>query len=161
MFDEEVKNTLIGNETDEGNEVGGADDGENEEVTEIPAIPLEPALPYDPPSEIPCVQKLKRRFPEVEWWVLTDAYEKAKTTWLDEVFPYHQTIVEIPENMPRAERWLYDCAIEILSINNIADGMPLTMYKENGITMEWDSSMLSESLRRRLPPPFAKVVGKR
>ena len=115
----------------------------------------------DPPSDIPCVIKLKRRFPLIEWWVLTDAYEKAKTTLLDAVFPFKFDVVEIPENMPRLERWVYDCAVEILAINNIADGMPLTMYKENGITMEWDSSMMSETLRKRLPPPWVKVIGRR
>lgn len=140
---EEIIDTLIDdNETDGGN-------AENEDI-----------LSYDPPSDIPCVIKLKRKFPEVEWWVLTDAYERAKMTLLDCIFPYRYDVVEIPENMPRLERWVYDCAIEILAINNISDGMPLTMYKENGITMEWDSSMLSESLRNRLPPPWIKVVGK-
>lgn len=138
--------------------------------TELPEPPIddsetdegnEDEIPDDPPSDIPCVIKLKKKFPEVEWWVLTDAYEKAKYTWLDSVFPLREDIDEIPENMLRAERWVYDCAVEILAINNIADGMPLTMYKENGITMEWDSSMLSESLRRRLPPPYIKVVGRK
>lgn len=151
MFNEkEYKNTLIGD----------IENGE-EKPSEIPSIPLEPAEPYDPPSDIPCVINLKRKFPDVEWWVLEDAYEKAKNTWLNAVFPYDQSITEIPEEFKRAERWLYDCAIEILSINNIADGMPLTMYKENGITMEWDSGMMSANLLNRLPPPFIKVVGKR
>lgn len=138
--------------------------------TEIPEPPIddsdtdvgdEDEIPADPPSDIPCVIKLKRRFPDVEWRVLTDAYEKAKTTLLDAVFPFKLEVVEIPENMPRLERWVYDCAVEILAINNIANGMPLTMYKENGITMEWDSSMMSETLRKRLPPPWVKVIGRK
>ena len=115
----------------------------------------------DTPSDIPCVIKLKKKFPEVEWWVLTDAYEQAKTTLLDAVFPFRFDVVEIPENMPRLERWVYDCAVEILAINNIADGIPLTAYNENGISMQWDSSMMSENLRKRLPPPWIKVIGRK
>lgn len=138
--DTELEPPIDESETDEGNE------DEN---------------PTDPPSDIPCVIKLKWKFPKVEWWVLTDAYDRAVTTLLDYVFPFRFEVVEIPKDMPRLERWVYDCAVEILSINNIADGLPLHMYKENGITMEWDSSMLSESLRKRLPPPWIKVVGSR
>ena len=140
---------------------------DDEELTEPPIDEnengegYEDETPTDPPSDIPCVIKLKKKFPEVEWWVLTDAYEKAKTTLLDLVFPFNFKVVEIPEDMPRLERWVYDCAVEILAINNIADGMPLTMYKENGITMEWDSSMMSASLRERIPPPWIKVVGRK
>lgn len=134
-------------------------DTDNETV-EPPIDNTETDEDNETPSDIPCVIKLKKKFPEVEWWVLEDAYERAVTTLLDEVFPFQFDVVEIPKDMPRLERWVYDCAVEILAINNIADGMPLTMYKENGITMEWDSGMMSESLRKRLPPPWIKVVGR-
>lgn len=130
------------------------------EITE-PPIDSETDEDKETPSDIPCVIKLKKRFPEVEWWVLEDAYERAKCTWLDSVYKLFLEVVDVPEGNLRVDRWLYDCAIEILAINNIADGMPLTMYKENGITMEWDSSMMSASLRERLPVTQVKVIGRR
>lgn len=112
-------------------------------------------------EDIPCVVELKEKFPEVDEKVLYDAYRRAKNTLLDCVFPFEYDVVELPEDMPRLEEWVYDCAIEILAVNNITDGMPLTLYKENGVTLEWDSSMLSQDLRDRCPPSRIKVVGKK
>lgn len=134
-------------------EIGGGNEGGVEE-------PTPPEVPEEEPSTIPIVIWLKEKFPEVKWSDLEWIYEQSVNIWLESVFSLNYEIVEIPFEMrPRATTWLKKCCLFILNLNNITEGLPLTAYKENGISMTFDSSMLSNELRSTLPPPMAVVRG--
>lgn len=108
------------------------------------------------------VGELKRgKYSEVAIEDLEWAYDKALYIYLSRVFPFNYEIVDIPEDRPRDKIWVKRCMIEILAMNNIVGDMPLTAYKENGISFTFSESMLSSGLMKDLPPPVAAVRGKR
>lgn len=74
-------------------------------------------------------------------------YQKALGAYLDLAFPFQQNVVDVPSDRPRAYQWIYDCMVEILERDGAST---LTGYSENGLSMTWDSSQISDGLRRRV-----------
>lgn len=128
-------------------EIGGEVEGE------IPEIEV---------SEIDIVNELKQgKYKDVSIDDLEWAYEKALHIYLSRVFPYQHDIVEIPDDRSRDKIWVKRCMIEILAMNNIVGDMPLTAYKENGISFTFSENSLSSGLMNDLPPPVVGFRGRR
>ncbi len=123
---------------------------------------VEEEIPEIEVSEIDIVNELKQgKYKDVSIDDLEWAYEKALHIYLSRVFPYQHDIVEIPDDRPRDKIWVKRCMIEILAMNNIVGDMPLTAYKENGISFTFSESMLSSGLMNDLPPPVVGFRGRR
>lgn len=123
---------------------------------------IEEEIPEIETSEIDIVNELKQgKYSEVPIEDLEWAYEKALHIYLSRVFPYQHDIVEIPDDRPRDKIWVKRCMIEILAMNNIVGDMPLTAYKENGISFTFSENSLSSGLMNDLPPPVVGFRGRR
>ena len=123
---------------------------------------IEEGIPEIEVSEIDIVNELKQgKFKDVSIDDLEWAYEKALHIYLSRVFPYQHDIVEIPDDRPRDKIWVKRCMIEILAMNNIVGDMPLTAYKENGISFTFSENSLSSGLMNDLPPPVVGFRGRR
>ena len=72
--------------------------------------------------------------------------QKALGIYLDLSYPFDQSVETIPETRPRAVQWVHDCMQEILERN----GTNAKSYSENGLSIMFDSSMISNGLRNRL-----------
>ena len=123
---------------------------------------IEEGIPEIEVSEIDIVNELKQgKFKDVSIDDLEWAYEKALHIYLSRVFPYQHDIVKIPDDRPRDKIWVKRCMIEILAMNNIVGDMPLTAYKENGISFTFSENSLSSGLMNDLPPPVVGFRGRR
>lgn len=123
---------------------------------------VEEEIPEIEVSEIDIVNELKQgKYKDVSIDDLEWAYEKALHIYLSRVFPYQHDIVEIPDDRPRDKIWVKRCMIEILAMNNIVGDMPLTAYKENGISFTFSENSLSSGLMNDLPPPVVGFRGRR
>lgn len=80
-------------------------------------------------------------------------YNKALGIYLDISFPYAHEIVAIPETRPRAVGWVRDCMQEILERN----GVNARSYSENGLSIVYDATMISNGLRARLVPLAGEI----
>ena len=76
-------------------------------------------------------------------------YATALNTYLDLAFPLQHDVVNVPVNRPRAWQWIYDCMVEILERSGCSS---MTAYSENGLSISWDNTGLSNSLRGRIIP---------
>lgn len=100
---------------------------------------------------------LKKGFMEEHSYLTDDEVDrlidKATGIYLDLSFPFDHSIEAIPENRPRAVQWVRDCMQEILDRN----GINARSYSENGLTIIYDSTMISNGLRNRLTPKAGEV----
>lgn len=128
--------------------------GEETEIPDkTPDTPIE-----EPKSDIPLVNKFKAKFPLVPISEFEDLYEQAKGYLLQHVFPFDWSVVDIPEEMrPRVEWWIERAMTEILAYNNVADGISLSAYAENGVSMSFNEEILSPFLLNNMPVPFIGV----
>lgn len=78
-------------------------------------------------------------------------YDKALSLYLDLAFPFDHDIIAIPETRARAVGWVRDCMIEILDRNGYGIGSAKS-YSENGLSISFDSSCLSNTLKSRIMP---------
>jgi hypothetical protein len=81
--------------------------------------------------------------------LLADCIESAKAIYLSLRFPYtpdNQLPAEVEQ---RYQDWQYRAALEIYSKAG-AEGQ--SVHSENGISRTWDSSGISESLKREIVP---------
>ncbi len=123
---------------------------------------IEEEIPEIEVSEIDIVNELKQgKYKDVSIDDLEWAYEKALHIYLSRVFPYQHDVVEIPDDRLRDKIWVKRCMIEILAMNNIVGDMPLTAYKENGISFTFSENSLSSGLMNDLPPPVVGFRGRR
>lgn len=76
-------------------------------------------------------------------------YSIAEKTYLDKAFPFEPDITTIPENRPRAYDWVYECMKEIADKSGCSS---MTHYSENGISITWDKSGVSQGLLNRVTP---------
>ena len=76
--------------------------------------------------------------------------KKAKTRYLNLVYPFDRTITELPDD--RARNWQTDCAIELYNLDGDEN---LTSYSENGLSESYEKAGLSQGLLNELPPPKA------
>ena len=79
--------------------------------------------------------------------VFKSKLRKAKSIYLESVYPLYQEISELPND--RAKEWQLDCAIELY---NLGDEIDYTSYSENGLSYSRETSGLSKTLINRLPP---------
>ena len=103
------------------------------------------------------IQKMKEDFRYENEYLSAEEvdrlYDRAVGIYLDITFPYSHDIVEIPEDRPRDVQWVRDCMTEILE----RSGTNARSYSENGLTIIYDATMLSNGLRSRLTPNAGKV----
>ncbi|MBO4733087.1 MAG: hypothetical protein J5662_01290 [Clostridia bacterium] len=76
-------------------------------------------------------------------------YSIAEKAYLDRAFPFAPEITSIPENRPRAYDWIYECMREIAEKSGCS---AMTHYSENGISITWDKSGISQGLLNRITP---------
>lgn len=81
-------------------------------------------------------------------------YSIAEKTYLDRAFPFSPEITHIPENRPRAYDWVYECMREIAEKSGCSS---MTHYSENGISITWDKSGVSQGLLNRVIPQAAVI----
>ena len=81
-------------------------------------------------------------------------YEIAEKAYLDRAFPFAPNIMSIPENRPRAYDWVYECMREIAEKSGCS---AMTHYSENGISITWDKSGISQALLNRITPQVGIV----
>ena len=81
--------------------------------------------------------------------LLADCIESAKAIYLSLRFPFTPDD-KLPDEVERRyQDWQYRAALEIYSKSG-AEGQ--TAHNENGISRTWDSSGISESLKREIVP---------
>ena len=90
-----------------------------------------------------------QKYPYLEYDEVLDIYSSALCTYIDLTYPFEPNMFEVPENNPRIYQWIYDCMNEIVERNGVSS---LTAYSENGMSWTWDSSGISEGLRKRIVP---------
>ncbi len=78
--------------------------------------------------------------------------KQAKYVALDTLYPYHQEITELPDRIARD--WQIRCAIELY---NAKDRKGAQSYSENGLSVSYLTSLLSNDLMRELTPPKAGI----
>ena len=83
-----------------------------------------------------------------------EIFEKALMIYLQLQYPLHQTVTTIPVNNPRGLAWVRACMQEILERDGASSA---TGYSENGLRVEYDSSMVSKTLIELLTP-YGKIV---
>lgn len=86
--------------------------------------------------------------------LLADCIASAKAIYLSLRFPYTQDDQLPSEVEQRYQDWQYRAALEIYSRSG-AEGQ--TYHSENGISRSWDSSGISEALRREIVPKCGVV----
>lgn len=90
-----------------------------------------------------------QKYSYLEYDEVLDIYSSALCTYIDLTYPFEPNMFEVPENNPRIYQWIYDCMNEIVERNGVSS---LTAYSENGMSWTWDSSGISEGLRKRIVP---------
>ena len=102
--------------------------------------------------------EVKEAFAELYEYVSTEdidvLYSIAEKTYLDRAFPFEPNITHIPDNRPRAYDWVYECMREISEKSGCSS---MTHYSENGISITWDKSGVSQGLLDRVTPKVAIV----
>lgn len=76
-------------------------------------------------------------------------YGVAEKTYLDKAFPFAPDIVKVPDNRPRAYDWIYECMKEISEKSGCSS---MKSYSENGISISWDKTGVSQGLLDRITP---------
>lgn len=104
------------------------------------------------------VQELKNNFKRNYSYLTTsdveDIYETALGIYLSLKFPLHNNVVDIPENNIRDINWIRLCMKEILERSGASSAVA---YSENGLSIQYDNSMLSSTLMSMLITPMAKI----
>ena len=72
--------------------------------------------------------------------------ECAKDILLDTLYPFNQEITEIP---PRKVTWIYRCVLEQIERKGMSS---VVSYSENGISISFDKSQVSETLIGEIVP---------
>lgn len=90
-----------------------------------------------------------RKYPHINMIDCETILLRAITAFLDLTFPFQREISCIPKSMPRAWGWVYDCMLEIAEREGVTS---MTSYSENGLSMTWDNSQISNGLRSRIVP---------
>lgn len=76
-------------------------------------------------------------------------YSAAEKAYLDKAFPFSPEIIKVPENRPRAYDWIYDCMKELA---DKAGCSSMKSYSENGMSISWDKTGVSQGLLDRITP---------
>lgn len=92
------------------------------------------------------ISKIKNKYPYLDDEDIEDMYNCAKEILLNTLYPFDDTIEEIPR---RKEMWIYRAMIEFAERNGMTSALN---YRENGIQMQFDRSQLSQSLLDELVP---------
>lgn len=105
-------------------------------------------------NERDVVTMFHRKYPHISMTDCDAILVRAVGAFLDLTFPFQRDIACIPKSMPRAWSWVYDCMLEITEREGVTS---MTGYSENGISMTWDSSQISNGLRNRIVPMVGSV----
>lgn len=92
------------------------------------------------------VGKIKAKYPYLEYNDIDDILEISKEILLNTLYPFDNTITEIP---PRKEMWIYRCMIEVIERNGMTSALA---YRENGIQINFDRTQVSQGLINELIP---------
>ena len=77
-------------------------------------------------------------------------YRLALGVYLATLFPFEATITEFPEDRPRDVYWIELAMTQILERSGASSAVA---YSENGLSIEFDGSMIvSEGLRKLITP---------
>lgn len=79
--------------------------------------------------------------------------KRAKNTYLRLVYPFDNSIVELPNDI--AKDWQTRCAIELY---NLGEDVSVISYSENGLSETRAKAGLSQDLLNDLPPAQAGVI---
>lgn len=90
-----------------------------------------------------------KKYDYFEYDEVLDIYSQALYTYIDLAYPFDRNMFDVPEDNPRIYQWIYDCMNEIVERNGTSS---LTAYSENGMSWTWDSSGISEGLKKRIVP---------
>jgi len=83
-----------------------------------------------------------------------ELYEKALMIYLELQYPLHKTVHTIPERNLRGITWIKMCMQEILERSGVSSAVA---YSENGLSIRYDSSVVSSTLMQLLTP-YGKIV---
>ena len=83
-----------------------------------------------------------------------DIYESALSIYLSLKFPLHNSVVSIPDSCVRDIGWIRMAMKEILERSGASSA---TAYSENGLSIQYDNSMISTTLMSTLITPTAKI----
>lgn len=93
------------------------------------------------------IEAFGKAYPYLQDTEVSAMYNKALNTYLDLAFPFDTTIIDVPKSRPRAYQWIYDCMVEILERDGASS---FVGYSENGLSMSWDSTQISNGLLNRI-----------
>ena len=100
-------------------------------------------------SRLEVLSRFKNKYDYLSSTEIDALYDVAKTTYLDLAFPFEQDITDVPSDRPRAYTWIYDCMGEILERSGCSS---MTSYSENGLSISWDRTGVSNGLLSRVTP---------
>jgi hypothetical protein len=91
----------------------------------------------------------QRKFPYIDKKDVDIIFCRAQNAYLDLAFPFNVKRVCIPCTHSRAWSWVFDCMVEITEREGASGAVS---YSENGLSMSWDSSQISQGLIKRIVP---------
>ena len=91
-------------------------------------------------------RKIHNKYCHLELSEIEDMLDIAKEIMLNTLYPFDDTITEIPE---RKSGWLYRCVMEQIERKGMNS---VVSYKENGLQVTFDKSQISQSLLSELVP---------
>ena len=94
-------------------------------------------------------QRLHNKFNYLSNDEIDELFESAKYIYLDLRFPYETAVVDIPQNEPRAYNTVFMIAVEIAERDGFSS---VTAYSENGMSIRYDSTGVSDGIRSRITP---------
>ena len=80
--------------------------------------------------------------------------DDAESIALNALFPYDQTKTELDKSNKRLINWQTRCAIELYKA---MERIGYSSYAENGLTVSFMTSLLSDDLKNELTPPKVGV----
>lgn len=80
--------------------------------------------------------------------------EDAEMVALNTLYPYDKEMQKLPQNNRRLKNWQVRCAIELYKAKN-REGVQ--SYAENGLSVSYLTSLLSNDLMSELPPAKAGI----
>jgi len=80
---------------------------------------------------------------------VSSIYDIALAIYLSLSYPFDKSILDIPESDLRDMWWIQQCMIEIIERDGISSAIA---YKENGLSLNFDSSYISSFLKNSIIP---------
>jgi len=85
---------------------------------------------------------------------ISTIYDTALAIYLSLSYPFDKSIIDIPDTCLRDMWWIQQCMVEIIERDGISSQIA---YRENGLSMDFDSSCISAFLRSAIIPKAGVV----